>query len=111
MVPDDLGSQYLLLAGLNVMTGVAWLLAAASALSGLREHGQRLDRYWFLAFLLLAVTAFGEAWFARQTAAEFDIGRVGSTTLIARIVFYRLRLIGLQMVGAFAVLIVFRSRR
>jgi len=111
VTPDELARDLNVLGALSGLVAVAWLLAALTTMAGSREARRGFGALLAAAFLLLALAAAGEAWFAAQTAREVAVMRTAAGALLERTVFYRLQLVGLQMVGAFAVLVLFRARR
>ena len=110
MSVDDLSSQFTLLTLVYGLTALVWIGAALVAFSGYRAFKLRIDLGWTLAFLLLAFVRGGEAYAAYQTGQELAAMGVSEATATEISLGYRVGLAALEIIAAFAIFYLFRSR-
>jgi hypothetical protein len=112
----DAVTTFNFLAGVYVLTGIMWGFSALSAYSNYRIFHQNADLGWTLAFAILSILRFGDAYLARywSTGIAGDLGAglgAAGETLAEYTGFYELRFSVLEIGVAILVFFVFRMRR
>lgn len=110
MGASDLESQFTLIAAIYALTAIVWLGCALTALAGYRAFRLKVDLGWFFAFLLLAFVRAGEAYVAYITLDELRTMGLIEATATELSIGFRVSFAALEIIAAFAVFILFRSR-
>jgi hypothetical protein len=106
-----MANDYTILAAIEGLIGLIWLAVALSALAGYSAFKQRTVLYWILAFVLLALVRFGDAYVARHWAAAAALTPQDMPETAQFAAFYGLRFGAIEIAAAFAFFYLFRQRR
>lgn len=110
MLPSELARQYQILAGIDAITSVVWLIAGFFGIGGYLQFRQRSDALWALAFFVLSLVRAADVSAALQVIGEIPAISAGAASVLEVGLFTRLRVAPVEMLAAFLIIYLFRRR-